>query len=310
MFKLLAITISLLTCEPGEALYERYGHTAIRIVDTEQQMDACFNYGLFDFNTDLFYLKFMRGETYYFLGAENTASFLSQYAVEGRRVYEQVFDFTDEEAARVEQALLTNYQPENRQYLYNFIYDNCATRPYHILSNALSEPIRSLYAGWDGFTYRDILSHYTGHGSWADFGINLLFGSKADQRVHDTERLFLPEQVMDYFAGARRQNGQLLVRGDVDTFPIPRVKWYQTWYAGMSILLVMLLILSIYDRIREKRTRWVDNVLYTFYIVLILLVAFLTFFSLHPLVGFGWRMLIIPAIHLLGRAPYYIRLHR
>lgn len=43
--------ISLLTCEPGEATYAKFGHSAIRIYDPELQIDIVFHYGIFDFNT-------------------------------------------------------------------------------------------------------------------------------------------------------------------------------------------------------------------------------------------------------------------
>ena len=62
-------SISLLTCTPGEELYARYGHTAVRVCDPERDLDAVFNYGIFDFNTEHFYWKFVRGETWYQLGA-------------------------------------------------------------------------------------------------------------------------------------------------------------------------------------------------------------------------------------------------
>ncbi|MBQ2171263.1 MAG: hypothetical protein II448_05955, partial [Paludibacteraceae bacterium] len=35
--------VSLLTCTPGEELYARYGHTAIRVCDPENDLDLVFN---------------------------------------------------------------------------------------------------------------------------------------------------------------------------------------------------------------------------------------------------------------------------
>ena len=71
--------ISLLTCSPGEELYARYGHTALRICDPQNDMDITFNYGIFDFNTDHFYWKFVRGETWYELGAAPYWWFMREY---------------------------------------------------------------------------------------------------------------------------------------------------------------------------------------------------------------------------------------
>lgn len=77
--------ISLLTCAPGSELYARYGHTALRVQDTANQLDVVFNYGIFDFNTDHFYWKFVRGETYYQLGIESADAFFSAMPTTGVR---------------------------------------------------------------------------------------------------------------------------------------------------------------------------------------------------------------------------------
>ena len=133
--------VSLLTCGPGEELYAHYGHTAIRICDPQDGTDWVFNYGIFDFNTDHFYWKFVRGETWYQLGASSLESFLFQYRLEQRPVYEQRLRLSDLQRDRLINALLINYEPENRTYLYNFVFDNCATRPYLLIQKALGDTI-------------------------------------------------------------------------------------------------------------------------------------------------------------------------
>lgn len=45
---LASVEISLLTCKPHEEVYSLYGHTAIRIVDTEGGIDMVVNWGVFD----------------------------------------------------------------------------------------------------------------------------------------------------------------------------------------------------------------------------------------------------------------------
>ena len=145
-------------------------------LSTVNDLDIMFNYGIFSFDTDHFYWKFVRGETWYELGAEPTHWFMRAYAEEHRPVYEQVLNLTPEQREAVWQAFVENYQPENRKYLYNFVFDNCATRPYLLIQNALGEPILSDYAGETGSTYRHFIRHYTGALTWANAGISLLFG--------------------------------------------------------------------------------------------------------------------------------------
>ena len=55
--------VSLITCSPGEEVYSKFGHTAIRVKDKTNNVDVVFNYGIFSFETEHFYYKFIKGET-------------------------------------------------------------------------------------------------------------------------------------------------------------------------------------------------------------------------------------------------------
>lgn len=294
--------ISLLTCAPGEELYARYGHTALRVSDPEQAIDWVFNYGLFDFHTEHFYLKFMRGETYYMLGAQYSYSFYQEYAEDHREIYSQTLLLDSVQRQLLFDKLMINYQPENRSYLYNFVFDNCATRPYRLIAEVLNDSISSSYQTTKYPTYRELLSYYAGPHSWADFGINLLFGPKADRVMTQEQRLFLPEELMQYMAHAHRADGLPVVsKSHIGTFHPAPVAWYADSRLGLMVLFLLLVWLSIFDRRNHRWTWGVDLALGIVYVVILLIVAFLTFFSLHPLVGFGIRLLILPAIHLCAR---------
>lgn len=301
--------ISLITCGPGQELYFRYGHTAVRVTDPVNQLDVVFNYGIFNFQTDHFYWKFVRGETYYQLGIESAQDFHWSCAYAKRHIYEQELNLSLEQRQAFFDALVINYQPENRYYLYNFVFDNCATRPYHLLKQAIGDTIISTYKGAEGKTYRSFIRHYSRPASWANFGINLLFGCKADQPMYGEQRLFLPEELMHYIEEAHLSDGTPLTttRHTFMPFEIAPVPWYASWYFGLVLLTLFLVGISIWDRHRNKLSWWVEIVMGTVYFCLLILVTFLTFFSIHPLVGFGWRLLIIPLIHLCARLIYILR---
>ena len=300
--------ISLLTCTPGKELYARYGHTAIRVQDPQNRMDLVFNYGIFDFNTDHFYWKFVKGETWYELGATTMPWFKLEYEEEHRPVYEQVLNLTPSQRNEIWQALVQNYEPENRQYLYNFVFDNCATRPYQLIINVLGDSIVSDYDGYTCQTYRDFISHYTGQHTWANAGINLLFGPKADRPMTNGQRLFLPEELMYYIQYAHSLDGIRLIKySDIGPFKVIHTPWYATWELGLVLYFLAVLAMSIIDRIRGKWSWWVELAAGIPYLVLLLIVTFLTFFSCHPLVGFGWRLFIIPLTHLCARFIYILR---
>lgn len=300
--------VSLLTCTPGQELYSRYGHTAVRVRDDAIGLDYVFNYGLFSFSDPNFYGHFVQGNTWYELGVETYREFMVEYREEHRPVAEQVINLSDEEKRNLFHALMVNSMPENCKYLYNFVFDNCATRPYYMIKHVLGDSITSDYMGWEGRSYRDFIHHYTRHGSWAEFGINLVFGYKADHPVTGEGRLFLPEELMLYLRHAKRQDGSPVMSEQIITpFTPAPVPWYATWCFGVSVLALLLLVISVYDRHRGRRTRWVDWVLYVGYALMAALLVFLIFFSLHPLVSIGWRVFFIPFIHLCTRLVYILR---
>ena len=300
--------ISLITCTPGTELYARYGHTGLRVLDPVNQIDITFNYGIFDFNVDHFYWKFVKGETWYELGASSTRWFLYEYEQEHRPVYEQELNLTPDQRQSIWKALLTNYEPANRQYLYNFVFDNCATRPYVLIKNALGDSINSDYCGYTGVSYRSFLRHYTGSLTWENAGINLLFGPKADKAMRSDQRLFLPEELMRYMQQAHLADGTPLVsESTIGSFVTPTTAWYSSWPFGLVLFFIFICAMSAYDRRRGKWSWWVEAAVAIPYVFLLLVVFFLTFFSCHPLVGFGWRLLIIPITHLCARIIYIVR---
>ena len=301
--------IYLLTCTPGNQVWSKYGHTAIRVTDPAQQLDLVFNYGIFNLMADDFYLKFVYGETYYQLGIEKYRYFNAFYSRIGRVTFSQQLNLSLQQKQQIFDALLINYEPANRYYLYNFVFDNCATRPYYLIQQALQDSIVSTYQGLCGTTFRRAITHYTGKGSWVDFGINLIFGSLADQPMTNEQRLFLPEELMWYISEAHLSDGTPLVLDQhIAAFPPARVPWYAQCWWGIALFGVFMLLLSVYDKRRGRLSLGVDVALCIVYLLLLGLVIFLTFFSCHPLVGFSWRLLLIPAIHLSTRLlPFAFR---
>ena len=298
----------LLTCTPGTEVWSKYGHTGIRVCDEANKMDIVFNYGIFSLMEDGFYLKFIKGETYYQLGIESYSHFVRFYNKIGRKTYLQELNLTPMQKQQVFDALMVNYQPENRFYLYNFVFDNCATRPYYLLKNALQDTIISSYQGYANQPFRSTITHYTGPYSWVDFGINLVFGSKADQPMTNEQRLFLPEELMFYLSEAHLSDGTpLVIHENIAPFEIDNVPWYADCRFGIALFALLMVLISWWDRKRNKLSWWLDAILCLVYVVLLAIVIFLTFFSVHPLVGFSWRLLILPIIHLCARLIYWLR---
>lgn len=208
--------ISLLTCSPGEAIYELFGHTAVRVKDPSQGIDIVFNYGIFDFDTPNFVVKFVRGKLLYKVGVNKFRNFEYQYKVQNRQVIEQVFNFNQEEKQLIFDYLLNNAKPENAFYQYDFFYDNCSSRVFDVLNDTLGNQLAYIIPEKEYSSYRERLDYYI-NGSiypkspWADFGMDLILGMPADEIADFEGETYLPDLLSQNFTfGQLRKNTSLV----------------------------------------------------------------------------------------------------
>lgn len=201
--------ISLLTVGPGNEVADAYGHTAIRIKDLNKNIDYAFHYGLYDFNTPGFVMKFLRGKLMYQMGAQKMESFTAQYDRDKRTVYEQVLDLDLTQRNKLYDALKENYKPENRKYLYDFFFYNCAT----IVGDRMESHIGELQLPQDrdAKTFRNMIDEFQQDKPWMDFGVDLIIGSIADDTTTVAEQLFLPLYIHDVIKDTYVNGKQLVI---------------------------------------------------------------------------------------------------
>jgi len=195
------LRVSLLTCTPGNELYSIFGHSAIRIVDSNNVNDLVFNYGTFNFYDDDFYIKFIKGKLNYFVSVQQTEDFIYSYTSEGRGVTEQVLNFSEQEKINIQHALIENLKEENKYYQYDFFYDNCTTRLRDIISNNKQPNPLLPYVMPEKTKFRQAIHMYLDKSEqhWSKLGIDLLLGAKTDKIMSAKEQEFLPENLMNAF---------------------------------------------------------------------------------------------------------------
>ncbi|MBQ2181714.1 MAG: DUF4105 domain-containing protein [Bacteroidaceae bacterium] len=308
-----SLYVSLLTCAPGADAYKLFGHTAIRVKgEGEKSFDFAFNYGMFNYQKKNFVYRFVRGETDYELGAEPTDFFFSRYSEEGIEIDEQVLNLTDEEKKLLYNLLVINYQPENRVYRYNFLYDNCTTRARDIIRGALLDrKLRYKNRGkeYEETTFREILHRFTKGSPWTAFGIDMILGSEVDKKRSQMEQMFIPsvyemevgdavlaaDSTQMAFVKSVKHHAPTGKFQEVAGFPMGPVTLF--W-----IVFGIAAGLSVVDFIRRKATIWFDIVLLLAQGLAGCLIAFLFFFSEHPAVGSNWLILAFNPL-VLGMIP-------
>ena len=296
------LEISLLTCSPGDELYSAFGHTAIRV------NDMVFNYGMFNFNTEGFYIKFVSGETDYELGVEMMDGFERQYERRNRSVIEQKLNLTNEEKAALFNALIENTRPENKTYRYNFVFDNCATRPRVKIEECLKGAIK-YDVKEENESYRKLIEKYVGEDSWIKFGIDILIGAEADKTASFFDRLFLPDELMNAFATARRDNGERLVSQTEEIVSQDKDEDddEDNCVTPLAVAVIAMSIISIASLLFPRKLKALDFILFLATGLLGVVITFLCFFSLHPLVGENYNLLWLHPVHLIIPLTIFIK---
>lgn len=279
--------ISLVTCYPGSRNYELYGHTMIR-VQIEGQ-DLLFNYGIFNFKQSGFIYRFVKGDCDYSL-----AAYPMQYLTQGyedRKIVEQVLDLDDAQKVDIISFLWNNVQPENAVYRYGWAYNNCATKPRDIIENAVGGSLEYGNPKRGEATFRSIMAHFDKNYPWQQFGIDMVLGYDLDHKLDYREQMFSPIILMEAMADATQERDgkripvvkatNILVEGGDEGAVLGPTPMVLTPMFVLTLLLVIVLALTIKERLGKRHYRWLDSVVFGVYGLVGVLVAFLTFVSSH-----------------------------
>ena len=137
------VEFSVITIGPYEnELYSAFGHSGIRLSDKNNGTDYFYNYGIFDFDQPNFYLNFLNGKLLYMVGKYDFLSVEEFYKSQNRYIKEQILNLDESEKILLYNYLEQNIRPENREYLYNYVYNNCATKIRDVLVSILGERLK------------------------------------------------------------------------------------------------------------------------------------------------------------------------
>ena len=308
-----SIRVTLLTCSPGQEVYALYGHTAIRVQQPEKGIDDVYNYGLFSFSKPHFLWRFVLGQCDYMVQPFPWNLFVREYVERGSSITAQELNLTPQEAHRLMSRLQENSLPENCEYRYNFLYNNCTTKVRDMVEQAINGSIQypdSLPCR----THREVLHQYTAEHPWVQEGNDLLLGAEVDTLLSEHAAMFVPENLMQAYDGAfictPKGDQRPLVRSTevlVEARPqtvvpeFPLLPW-QTMLAFAAVCLFVMLL-----EVLTRHLFWLWDVL-----LLLLqgvagtLLTFMFLFSEHPAVGSNWQVWLLNPIAFIG-IPLAIR---
>jgi heme/copper-type cytochrome/quinol oxidase subunit 4 len=298
--------VCLITCGPGTETYSIYGHSAIRIIIPEKKSDIVYNWGIFDFGAPNFAWKFAKGRLNYSLGVESFRSFLRTYVYEQRFVYSQKINLNPDETKRLVDLINENYKPENRNYRYDFFYDDCSTRIRDLLEKAIGGKL--LYPPSETGklpTFRQMVGKYQNLYPWLNFGIDLIMGSPGEKKASFRDRMFLPidmkaelsETVINRSGKMipLLQNPEVILSYDP---PVKKQNFLTTPVFAFTLLLILIIILSSLVKSR-KLNNAVDIVIFSVFSVLAVLMIFFNFFTDHQQMKWNLNILWLNPLILM-----------
>ena len=310
--------VSLITFAPGKELHAAFGHAVIWVNDPMNGIDKAYSYGTFDFNTENFYFKFLKGTLPYSISYNAMPDVLNYYSqIENRTVSAQSLRLTLAQKNEIYNALETNLLPENRNYSYKFFYDNCSSRLRDILEHAAPS-----YFHWneqkslDGLSYRAWMNRYLPTNSWVTLGMNLALGIPANEIANASQSCYLPDNLSKVIEKAEYK-GQKLADSPLVLYQASPEKSVGSDLLGPLSILIFLSIVVMWFSLKSSKLFLLDVILFTFYGFLAWFLFFLAVGTDHGVMGWNPSLLTLcplnfPMVFWFAKSSnpsklYYIR---
>jgi hypothetical protein len=210
--------VELVTVGPDHAIDTRFGHILLRVVDEESAMDDIYDFGVADFQRPGFIAEATMGRARFWVRRSSAQIRFESHALRDRQIDTQRLNLTDGQIAYLIERLEWNLRPENVEYAYDHVADNCSTRLRDLLNDVTGGAIQQAAYGMSiERTYReDILDAGSGR-MLALIVYDLLTGPHGEDRVGAWQLSFLPHRLRDVLAVAENPafgEGALLVASE------------------------------------------------------------------------------------------------
>ena len=254
-----------------------------------------YGYGEYDFDAPNFYLKFARGKLNYLISRDSFSRFYNVYSYYNRTIEEQVLNLSLVEKQKLFDYLENNYEPENRRYLYDFFYDNCATKIRDVSETVTSSPINfSLPEDFQQKTFRELIHEHVNRNSWGSLGIDVALGSIIDRDAEAYEYMFLPKYIHSFFDVATigdrdlvKSTSTLYERKDRNTSS----NFLLSPLVIIGLIALLILYITYKDYEKNKRSQWLDVILFSITGITGVLLLLLWFATDHTATAHNYNLL-------------------
>lgn len=243
--------IGVVTMQPGEIFFERFGHNAIVVVDPDTGNATSYNFGFFDTEEPGFLRRFAQGDMQYYLMALPLEQDLAYYRQVGRGVSVKWLDLAPAQAQAVADQLAERARPENARYPYDYFTNNCSTQVRDTLDQAMAGGLKSQLVGRSrGNTFRSEAVRLASPAPWMWLAFDLGLGPYADTPMSRWEEAYVPMRLADSLREAKNSEGRPLVASEevllphlISAEPAEKARRWWPWaLAGCAVAVGLLLL--------------------------------------------------------------------
>lgn len=285
--------ISVLTIGPGNNLNDAFGHSGIRLKTSYS--DIVYDFGRYNFEDPNFYLNFARGKLNYLQGKANYNNLVNFYKQQNRSIKEQILNLSAEEKQSVYTFLETNYAKNQGAYLYDFFYDNCATKIRDVIENATNGNIDyQLPGNYEDKTFRTLIQDELHPNTWGSLGIDIALGAIIDRTATPREHLFLPKNIHAFYSEAKINNRQLVSNSKTIINSDTKFKngtFLLSPIFVLSLIAILIIYITFNDHKKQRRTKGLDACIQLILGVIGILLTLLWFGTDHTATGYNYNLL-------------------
>jgi hypothetical protein len=257
------LTLKIAVMGPGDQLYFWWGHIGLLIEDEISGQTRFYDYGLFSFDNDNFFVNFAFGRLLYTCGVSPAEYNFAAYKATNRDITLYTLDLPASRKEEILRFAENNVLPENKDYYYHHFKDNCATRIRDIIDLGTGGQFKVRYGEAPGrYTLREHVRRHTWFSPFFDWLLSFLMGQDIDTPITVWEEMFLPSEIGRRIADFRYTDASGTERNLVSSvevlnravnrpavLEVPRKQWPRELVLGLGIA-VFLAVLFL---VRKKR---------------------------------------------------------
>lgn len=277
---------SILVASPGDGLYSRSGHVAIRMRCPQEDLDYVFSYESED--SGRLVLRFLAGKLKMGLFAVPFPVYSSLYEEDGRGISEYVLNLPVS-AKRNLWRVLDEHVAEGIELPYDYIKRGCAFSTLSLLKEGIS-PLKIEYGPWPSefsLSRRELTENRMAVYPWTWCFLNLICNGSIDWPCTREEKVIMPDDLV-LVLGKASVSGEPLLGERVELRPVRHTPKTSP-VAPVHVALLILLLTVVFGLLRWKVMDYVLLAIQTF---IGLVTIYLVFFS--SLVCTEWSWLIVP----------------